>query len=511
MIKRKVSAMLAAVMLTASLAACAAGDGGSSPSGAGSSAPASQAESAASAASSEGDVTLKILGEFDANIDPANDPLKGEIEERTGYKLEYSMLPQDNADEKLSLEITSGAEYDILMLGPGKFRMLAKQNALMEIGDLVDQYGPTLKKIIPEETWRLATLNDGVYAIPQKNERPNIEASLAMRGDILAELGLEVPTTTTEFRAALVAIKEKYPDMVPFTHCISLDIKIIRSAFGLYTDWLEEDGKIVHWTETERAKDYYQYMIDLYNDGLFDKDFPVNKTANRDEKFTGGKAASMSYDWFSSDKIEPALKTNFPDAEIALVPPLSGDLGYEPGVVANVRFLKASSIPKSSKNAEHAIKFMDKKLEWDNFLYLTLGEEGKTFELKDGKYYPIMPEFNETRSTAYYYLNGIDEENYAEMWLARIRRNEYVGNTFDLLNADFDKYAKYDPVALMPSLESMAKYGTSNRKFIDDYQIKLITGGESLDHYDAFLEQFREAGGAAMSEEINAWYQENKS
>ena len=218
MIKRKVSAMLAAVMLTASLAACAAGDGGSSPSGAGSSVPASQAESAASAMSSEGDITLKILGEFDANIDPANDPLKGEIEERTGYKLEYSMLPQDNAVEKLSLEITSGAEYDILMLGPGKFRMLAKQNALMEIGDLVDQYGPTLKKIIPEETWRLATLNDGVYAIPQKNERPNIEASLAMRGDILAELGLEVPTTTTEFRAALVAIKEKYPDMVPFTH-----------------------------------------------------------------------------------------------------------------------------------------------------------------------------------------------------------------------------------------------------------------------------------------------------
>lgn len=35
MIKRKVSAMLAAVMLTASLAACAAGDGGSSPFGRG--------------------------------------------------------------------------------------------------------------------------------------------------------------------------------------------------------------------------------------------------------------------------------------------------------------------------------------------------------------------------------------------------------------------------------------------------------------------------------------------
>jgi len=71
--------------------------------------------------------TLKILN-FYANFDPNENSIKKDIEERTGYSLEFFMLPQDaeKADEKLNIAISSGAEYDILKLRPYQYYRLAQ-------------------------------------------------------------------------------------------------------------------------------------------------------------------------------------------------------------------------------------------------------------------------------------------------------------------------------------------------------------------------------------------------
>ena len=42
----------------------------------------------------------------------------------------------------------------------------------------------------------------------------------------------------------------------------------------------------------------------------------------------------------------------------------------------------------------------------------------------------------------------------------------------------------------------------------NDYFIKVIAGEEDLDAgYDKFLEKWRSEGGAAISEDLNSWYQ----
>src|SRR5690606_9352411 len=65
--------------------------------------------------------TLKILGSFAPNIDPAKDPMIDEIEQTTGYQVEYYMLPQDKPDEKLNIEVASGTDKDILTLTASQF------------------------------------------------------------------------------------------------------------------------------------------------------------------------------------------------------------------------------------------------------------------------------------------------------------------------------------------------------------------------------------------------------
>lgn len=54
---------------------------------------------------SEDRPVLKVLGGFVANMDPNDDPTQAAIEERTGYRCEYAMLPQDNPEQKLNMEI----------------------------------------------------------------------------------------------------------------------------------------------------------------------------------------------------------------------------------------------------------------------------------------------------------------------------------------------------------------------------------------------------------------------
>ena len=69
---------------------------------------------------------LQVLG-YNASFDPNADPIAKEIEEVTGYKVEYYMLPAENADEKLNVELSSGSNYDILMLLSSQYHKLVGQ------------------------------------------------------------------------------------------------------------------------------------------------------------------------------------------------------------------------------------------------------------------------------------------------------------------------------------------------------------------------------------------------
>ena len=51
--------------------------------------------------------TLKVLGTWNGH-DPNNDPTAKAIEEKTGYHVEYYMLPAENAVDNLLMQIGSG-------------------------------------------------------------------------------------------------------------------------------------------------------------------------------------------------------------------------------------------------------------------------------------------------------------------------------------------------------------------------------------------------------------------
>jgi putative aldouronate transport system substrate-binding protein len=207
--------------------------------------------------------------------------------------------------------------------------------------------------------------------------------------------------------------------------------------------------------------------------------------------------------------VRPAIDKSVPGNKLAIVQPLAGTDGSR-GVQTSINLNYISCIPRTSKHPDDAVQFLNAKLDLATFKYLALGKEGETYTLTNGNYNPIMPIFNQKRNTAYWYLNGVWEKEYSDMWLARVRRNADVGRFFDELNLETDKLSKANPVAFKPPLDSFTRYEQVVNTLINDNAINFISGVQRLDQYDAFLKAVDEAGLAEMTTEINLWYKTSK-
>lgn len=100
-------------------------------------------------------------------------PLAKVIEEQTGYKVKYEMLPADKAMDKLNLLISSGEPYDVITISGEKavYTDYAKMGALVDLGPLIDEFGPNIKASISEASFDAMKVDGKLYAIPNSSSQ----------------------------------------------------------------------------------------------------------------------------------------------------------------------------------------------------------------------------------------------------------------------------------------------------------------------------------------------------
>lgn len=136
-------------------------------------------------------------------------------------------------------------------------------------------------------------------------------------------------------------------------------------------------------------------MSKLYKEGLIDPDWSFNTDENAKQKLVSGNAAMLSQLWFwDVPTMLESLKQNNPSAAMKYITPLNGSDGL-PNIAVSLGAGTYDVIPKTSKHAEDAIKFTNLRSDPDTFVKTYIGEEGKHYEIKDGRYYPILPAFDE--------------------------------------------------------------------------------------------------------------------
>jgi putative aldouronate transport system substrate-binding protein len=460
--------------------------------------------------------TLKFLI-WNRNYDPNVDISNVRMEELTGYDVEYFMLPSTNGDEKLLLEMSGGAEYDLVELSPIMFGKLASVGALTPLDESLDKYGSFIKPAVADLAWEASKNADGkIVALPRQSGE-NIGSPYGARAsrffvtkkEILDELGLTVPTDLDSFYDFLVTIK-KAKGVAPLTGA-TYKMDDIMAAFGLINvGWAEEDNKYVPDIKRPQIREYIRFIAKLYQEGLLDPDLPINKTENIDQKFTSEGAWVCQYAFWDIPRLLPALEANgFSTDLVTFEEPLKGENGIYP-LVNTFGVSKFYGVPRSSKNVDHAINYMNLLSEPETFKKSHIGDEGVHYEVKDGKYYPIFPAFNDL-NWANQFCGMSERKVEFEQWQARARKTPEMAVAYEQINSKLvANDLRFDRASLASSLPAFQQYSQSLNVLLNDFYIQAVVENKTSDaDFDEIITRWESEGGAELEAAMNQWLQEH--
>jgi len=511
MAKKSLLTVLSVTALAAVVAAC--GNGGSDKNASSASPSASAAPSAAvSATPNKPKPEFKALIQY-GRFDPNAEVVAKFLNEKTGYKVTYDMLPVENPDDKLNLLMSSKENYSFMILGATQYSKLAAAGALEPIDELVNKYGTNMKNVISQKSWNGAKLNGKIYGIPQTGSGTTVNSDLIVRQDWMDELGLKAPTNRDELYTLLKTLKDK-KNVIPLSGGKTPLVPEILPTFGITnvstnTGWQDVNGKLVNAVENPNMKKYLEFMKKLYDEKLIDQEWSINQSNKVIENFTSGKAAMIANNWANAPTVQNALLKNTPNAKITYLPFLNGDDGKQ-HVMGTAGISFYVGIPKWADNKEDIIKYLDLKLDKDIFKQAAIGKEGTHYKVENGSYFPILPIFNDEYNNASSFLTGVDETNYPIYWQARVRKDPILTDAFTKIQDMAKAGVQLDPLAFAPPIDAIAKNSQKLQKLMEDTFLKYITGAEPLENYDKFLGQWKAEGGDEMTKAANEWYASNK-
>lgn len=272
--------------------------------------------------------------------------LWSELEERTGVTLEPTVVPMSDYEQKRSLLVGAGDAPLILpKTYPGQEAAFVASGAILPVSDYVDLMPNYQAKV---EAWglepNLDTLRqeDGkYYVLPGLHEAVWQDYTIAVRTDIMDELGLEEPSDWDEFRDMLAAMKEAYPDVYPLSERFSIPtpagnlLNLLGMTYGTSAgwgynnqQWDPETEEFVFPGTTDEYRDMLEYLHGLVEDGLMDPESFTQDDDTAISKLANGRSFAISTNAQTLvNDYRPALSATLPDAEIAKIRLPAGPAG----------------------------------------------------------------------------------------------------------------------------------------------------------------------------------------
>jgi len=244
------------------------------------------------------EITLRILTckNSMSTIDFDKMPGWDYLSELTGIKFEIESYTAEDLATKLPLIMADPSSMPDIFLQCGisnaDILNYGSQGILMELSDLIDQYGENIKMAWEGQPKSYSVSVDGnIYALPSYNYNglPNIIWTFQVNDTWMKNCGItEHPTTVEEFKDMLIAFKEMDAngngdpdDEIPMMGNMTGMLQIMAGAFDIPLDWPWEgvnyaafygttEAVPVFMTENYRAM--VEYIADLYAEGLINQD-----------------------------------------------------------------------------------------------------------------------------------------------------------------------------------------------------------------------------------------------
>lgn len=556
--KKKILALMMAVSMAGSLAACGGGDSSKGTSKGGASEGSTEDGMVELTYMHKLNGTEKYVGDDDIN----NNVWTRCYQDDLGIKLNYTIAAAgDDYTQKLTMAIASNELPDLMDLPPEEFSELANAGMLADITDSYEKDASDLLKQTIEVDGGIqfasAKVDGKLYGLPQLSAADGTCDLLWIRTDWLENLGLKAPTTMDELIEVAKAFRYNDPDGngQDDTWGIGFQKAIVSedgaspgsyegffAAYGAYAKaWVKgDDGKITYSGINNGIKDALTQLNQMYEDGLIDPEFGVKDTVKLGEDISAGKVGMFyGLEGMPWGACKSNIENN-PEAEWQCYPIVSAtDEPAKP--ITYVRISRYYAANAKCEHPEALVKianvFQDKINSLDsteetlntfgvdpetgiNFAeYAAFGmdpaiQKCNTYykEIKDtlegnSKIEDIHPEAARYYNVIKTYIDGgMDKASNSLGW----NYYKFIGpeGSWNTIINDYKANDKLVQSAFFGApTPTMSTNLVSMDKLQSETFVNIIMGTQKPETFDDFVKQWKEMGGDTITDEVNEWYE----
>ncbi|MDE7333924.1 MAG: extracellular solute-binding protein [Lachnospiraceae bacterium] len=371
----------------------------------------------------------------DGEEDPWTDPVAQVLTEKTGVKLKTE-YPVSSDDQKVALMIAE-QNYPDMIYAKGDAGSLIDAGALIDMTDLIEEYGPNIKKLYGEEFEKLKYSNDdpaiyqlSSYAVGGTNYKHSGNAQIQWA--VLKENNYKVPETLDEFEKMLKDYIAAHPTTDDGMDTIGITLSTsdwhwmitLGNPAGYIAEgapdngqWLiDENYNAIYKFRSQKVREYFKWLNRMYNEGVLDHEFATQTHEDYIAKISTGRVLSLfDTDWDYSDG-EKILKADGKVDKTYCGIPLTMDAGTKaPSLMyQGLTTGQGVGITTACKDPVAAIKYLDFLCSDEGQVLVNWGIEGTNYFLDDeGHRYRTQEEIDESNSNKDYKKNtGVGFHNY---------------------------------------------------------------------------------------------------
>ena len=432
--KRKVvSLMLVSAMVAGMLAGCGSDSGSSKGGSSTETGSAAEASSSGETADDKSPITFEYFNADGKNGNWDN-PVAKAITEATGVTLDvsYPVASQGDAKEDVALMIAND-EYPDMIYAKGSATDLYQAGALIDMTDLIEKYGPNIKKMDGAEMEKLKWSQDdpGIYQLSYAgvNQKTlTTGGSCQIQWAALKENDYKYPKTLDEYEKMIKSYLAAHPktedglDMIGITMSASDWHWMITlgNPAGLIADaspdngqWIIDDEYNVHYKHvTDEEKEYFKWLCRMYNEGILDPNFATQTDDDYIAKVASGRVVAITDAEWHYSQCEATLVADgkVDQTYVGLPVTLREDQVEKALLYQGTTVGWGIGITKSCEDPVRAIKFLDYLCSDEGQILYHWGIEGENYFLDDnGQPYRTDEEVAKAQSDPDYAKNtGID-------------------------------------------------------------------------------------------------------
>jgi putative aldouronate transport system substrate-binding protein len=459
-----------------------------------------------------------------------------EMEKMSHIHFQFTNPPTASYLEKKNLAFTSGDYPDVFFGGnltAADEVNYGKQGILIPLEGLIDQYAPNIKKFFdanPDLKKSMTTPDGHIYSLPlDMQELRGRIPKIWVNGTWLDQMGNKtLPTNTDELYTMLKAFKNSdfnhngKPDEIPLSaNSIASLRSVVLSYFGhtlspSTNSPIEVNNDKVMFVPIDNSyKEYLAYMHRLYAEKLLDNDI---FTQTPQQFVAKGKANQVGMFLHALPMLMLDIKNPADNAKHPVLPPLTSPVN------SKKMYPIDSELTRGTFAITNKDKFQEATIRWADYLYTDagsrlayMGKEGENWVWLDDQH--TKWKFNDAIVPS-----GMNSEEFrggkvtpdAGDRLPIIKTRAYDGMRDDVAN----HYAEQESAKLLPyTKEAFPQvYFTADEQqqldtvttdlftYLDQMEAKFITGNESLDNWNTYVQTVKKMNVDKMVQIYQAAY-----